>query len=115
MTNSARGEVAVNIGGRAYILCLTLGALSEITSSLGVEDFSKIDEAFAKDPGRSINVALVALARGGGMSDIADDHFLGVSAGELQACSQAIGAAFSAANMGGASLGKPMPTLEKKA
>lgn len=40
MTNRRRGEVAVELGGKRYTLCLTLGALAELEEAFGAGDLS---------------------------------------------------------------------------
>lgn len=41
--NGARGEVQVEVDGRSYKLCLTLGALSEIETTLACVSLSDLD------------------------------------------------------------------------
>jgi hypothetical protein len=73
MTNRRRGEVALDLGGARYNLCLTLGALAELESALGAADLSALAERFGT--GRLSSGDLLALLaaglRGGGhpMSD----------------------------------------------
>lgn len=66
MVNRARGEAALEAGGRQYRLLLTLGALAEIEDGLGLDDLSGIG-ARLKQP-RAADLAIVAgcLLRGGG-------------------------------------------------
>ena len=42
MVNRARGEAALEAGGREYRLLLTLGALAEIEDGLGLDDLSQV-------------------------------------------------------------------------
>lgn len=46
MTNRRRGEIDVVLDGKAYSLCLTLGALAELESGLGVDDLVALAERF---------------------------------------------------------------------
>ncbi len=69
MTNHARGEVAANIGGRAYTLVADLNALAEIEQASG-KAFSDIFDGQTK----KMEVALLltcarAFARSGGASE----------------------------------------------
>ena len=47
MTNRRRGEAAVELGGRRYRLCLTLGGLAELEEAFGAEDVSALTARFA--------------------------------------------------------------------
>lgn len=68
MPNRRRGEVAVTIGGEAYVLCLTLGALAELEDALGVADLPAVAERFAagRPSSRDLVAVLAAGLRGGG-------------------------------------------------
>ena len=74
MTNKYRGEIAANLDGSVYTLCLTLGALAELESAFGSDDMLSLANRFsggrisATDCVRIIGAGL----RGGG-HDIADD------------------------------------------
>lgn len=46
MANGRRGEIEVVLDGKAYGLCLTLGALAELESGLGVNDLVALAERF---------------------------------------------------------------------
>ena len=48
MANRHRGEIAADLGGQTYVLCLTLGALAEIENAYGGEDLIAIAERFEK-------------------------------------------------------------------
>ena len=45
--NARRGEVAANLDGKDYRLCLTLGALAELESALGAGDLVTLGERFS--------------------------------------------------------------------
>ena len=42
MVNKHRGEIAAQLDGRPYTLCLTLGALAELEAAFEVEDLSAL-------------------------------------------------------------------------
>ncbi|MGE0603631.1 MAG: gene transfer agent family protein [Xanthobacteraceae bacterium] len=46
MANRHRGEIEAELGGKRRKLCLTLGALAELETALGVEDLSALAERF---------------------------------------------------------------------
>jgi hypothetical protein len=68
MPNRRRGEVALDLGGRRYTLCLTLGALAELEDAFQVADLAALGERFAGGRLRSRDLlALLAIGlRGGG-------------------------------------------------
>jgi hypothetical protein len=68
MPNRHRGEVPLHLGGRAFTLCLTLGALAELESAFGVADLAALGERFAGgrlSAGDLLKLLAVTL-RGGG-------------------------------------------------
>ncbi|MFM9943205.1 MAG: gene transfer agent family protein [Hyphomicrobiaceae bacterium] len=73
MPNLHRGEIEAILDGRAYRLCLTLGALAELEAAFGDEDMLALAERFgrgrlsARDATRIIGAGL----RGAGL-EIAD-------------------------------------------
>ncbi|MCC2098545.1 MAG: gene transfer agent family protein [Hyphomicrobiales bacterium] len=46
MANLHRGEIAAELGGRTYTLCLTLGALAELEAAFGAGDLVALAERF---------------------------------------------------------------------
>jgi hypothetical protein len=48
MANRHRGEIAAEFSGKAYVLCLTLGALAELEHAYGGEDVLALAERFEK-------------------------------------------------------------------
>ena len=66
MTNKMRGEVEVTLGGENHTLCLTLGALAEIESGLGVNNLLEMDERLGRPSTGDLMIILHALLRGGG-------------------------------------------------
>jgi hypothetical protein len=47
MVNSRRGEIAAELDGRTWTLCLTLGALAELEAAFEVEDLSALVSKFS--------------------------------------------------------------------
>ena len=68
MANRRRGEVALELGGERYTLCLTLGALAELEHAFAVEDLSALGERFASGrlSARDLVTMLAVALRGGG-------------------------------------------------
>jgi len=68
MANRHRGEIAAELGGRSFVLCLTLGALAELETAFGAEDLNALAARFeagrlsARDAIRILGAGL----RGGG-------------------------------------------------
>ena len=73
MVNAVRGEVVVSLAGVERRLCLTLGALAEIETGLGVEGPAGLAERMRALSARDLIVVLRALLRGGGEAvEVAD-------------------------------------------
>ncbi|MGU3536713.1 gene transfer agent family protein [Methylobacterium sp. A54F] len=68
MPNLRRGEVPLDLGGRRYTLCLTLGALAELEAACGADDLSGLGARFAggRLASRDLIALLGAALRGGG-------------------------------------------------
>jgi hypothetical protein len=68
MANRRRGEVALELGGERYALCLTLGALAELEDAFAVDDLSALGERFASGrlSARDLVTILAVALRGGG-------------------------------------------------
>lgn len=66
MTNGARGEISVVLAGAERRLCLTLGALAEIETGLGLQGLAGLGERMRALSARDLKVVLAALLRGGG-------------------------------------------------
>jgi hypothetical protein len=64
--NGVRGEVVVGLAGVERRLCLTLGALAEIETGLGVEGLAGVAERMRALSATDLMVVLAALLRGGG-------------------------------------------------
>ena len=83
------------LAGAARRLCLTLGALAEIETALGVEGLGALAERMRKLSARDLAVVLAALLRGGGERELADG--LGAAAVDPKAAAEAVARAFAAA------------------
>lgn len=90
-TNGVRGEVAMMIAGAERRLCLTLGALAEIETGLGLSGLEGLGERMRALSAGDLVVVLAALLRGGG-----EDGAVALAAGPAEAAA-AVAAAFEAA------------------
>lgn len=74
MANSKRGEIEALLDGQRYTLCLTLGALAELESGLGVSDLVALAQRFETNrlSARDILRIIACGLRGGG-SAVSDD------------------------------------------
>lgn len=68
MVNAARGEVALELGGRDYCLCLTLGALAEIETALGATSLNDLEAKLKSLSAKQLLEIVHALMKGGGES-----------------------------------------------
>jgi hypothetical protein len=93
--NGARGEVVVLLAGTERRLCLTLGALAEIETGLGLEGLSGLAERMRALSARDLMVVLAALLRGGGEAALAAD--LGPAGVEPREAAEAVAMTFAAA------------------
>lgn len=73
MVNGVRGEVAAILAGAERKLCLTLGALAEIETGLGVAGMAALAERMKALSARDLMVVLAALLRGGGEGALAGE------------------------------------------
>ena len=108
MANRHRGEIAAELGGKTYVLCLTLGALAEIEHAYGGEDLLAIAERFEAGRIRATDAIRVIGAglRGGG-TDISDDavaklNVAGGAAGYLHIVADLLKATFMGDDNGAA-------------
>lgn len=63
--NRIRGESLLVIDAKPYCLCLTLGALAEIETELGLSDSSQLSERLSKISANDVLIILSALLSGG--------------------------------------------------
>jgi hypothetical protein len=95
MVNGARGEVAARLAGAERKLCLTLGALAEIETGLGVAGMAALAERMKVLSARDLMVVLAALLRGGGEGALADE--LARAPVDPREAAEAVAKAFAAA------------------
>jgi hypothetical protein len=75
MPNPRRGEVALDLAGTRYVLCLTLGALAELEEAFGVADLPALAERFASGRLSACDILkLLAVALRGGGHALTDDE-----------------------------------------
>lgn len=70
--NSMRGEIVATLAGQDRTLCLTLGALAEIETALGVAGLDALAERMRLLSAGDLQAVLAALLRGGGEIELAD-------------------------------------------
>jgi len=64
--NQIRGETVLLMDGKPQVLCLTLGALAEIETALGMSDLSDLSVRLEKISANDVVLLLAALLKGGG-------------------------------------------------
>ncbi|MEM6899460.1 MAG: GTA-gp10 family protein [Pseudomonadota bacterium] len=69
--NGARGEIGLDVGGKTYPICLTLGALAEIEVALACDTLSELDIRMRNLSAADLITVLRALLKGGGSDDLA--------------------------------------------
>ena len=97
MTNIARGEAALLAGGKSYRLLLTLGALAEIESGLGLADLSQVSARLKQLRAADLAIVAAALLRGGG-HDVSPADVLRLPC-DLGALVKGVAGAFEAAGL----------------
>jgi hypothetical protein len=72
--NRRRGEIAAELDGKPYRLCLTLGALAELESAYAADDLGALVERFSRGRLAALDMIRIIGAglRGAGL-DIADE------------------------------------------
>ncbi|MBD7941847.1 GTA-gp10 family protein [Brevundimonas guildfordensis] len=95
MANGVRGEVVARLAGAERTLCLTLGALAEIETGLGVAGMAALAERMRSLSARDLLVVLAALLRGGGEGSLADG--LANAPVDPREAAEAVAKAFAAA------------------
>jgi hypothetical protein len=111
MANRIRGEVPLDLGGRRYTLCLTLGALAELETALRADDLAGLGARFSggRLSARDLIVLLGVSLRGGG-HDIDDAAVAALPlSGGLDAVSAALGEVLAAAFGEAPGAGDPPP------
>lgn len=97
--NGARGEAVAMLAGAERRLCLTLGALAEIETALGLESVGALAERMRALSGRDLLAVLAALLRGGGEGALAAE--LDRAAVDPREAAEAVARAFAAAGRAG--------------
>lgn len=95
MVNGVRGEVVAGLAGAERKLCLTLGALAEIETELGVAGMAALAERMKALSARDLMAVLAALLRGGGEGALADE--LARAPVDPRKAAEAVAKAFAAA------------------
>jgi hypothetical protein len=93
--NGARGEVVAVLAGGERRLCLTLGALAEIETGLGLDGLAGLAERMRSLSARDLLTVLAALLRGGGERALADE--LDRAGVDPHEAAEAVARAFAAA------------------
>lgn len=74
MVNKYRGEIEAILDGRAYRLCLPLGALAELEHAFGDEDMLALAERFQTGRIKAVDaIRIIAAGLRGAGHDISDD------------------------------------------
>lgn len=63
--NRQRGETTLTVGQTTYVLCLSLGALAELETALGITDLTEIGNVLSKPSASKLTDIMVALLHGG--------------------------------------------------
>ena len=93
--NGVRGEAVARLAGAERRLCLTLGALAEIETALGVSGIADLSERMRTLSAKDLMAVLAALLRGGGEIEFAAG--LGQAAVDPVEAAEAVVTAFRAA------------------
>lgn len=93
--NGARGEAVAVLAGAERRLCLTLGALAEIETELGLDGLAGLAERLRALSARDLMTVLAALLRGGGERALADE--LDRAGVDPREAAEAVAKAFAAA------------------
>ncbi|MCB1416579.1 MAG: gene transfer agent family protein [Nitratireductor sp.] len=106
MANRHRGEIAAELDGRQWTLCLTLGALAELEDHFNVPSLTGLAEAFAGQPLSSSDLIAILAAglKGGGhdltREDVAEMRHAGGPEGFVRIVADLLQATFGAAGGG---------------
>jgi Phage tail tube protein, GTA-gp10 len=75
IANRRRGEIAAELDGKEYRLCLTLGALAELEAAYAADDLNALVERFSRGRLSALDIIRVTGAglRGAGC-EISDDE-----------------------------------------
>ncbi len=101
MANHRRGEIDAVLDGRAYRLCLTLGALAELENAFGEEDMLALAGRFesgrisAKDACRIVGAGLRGAGHEVSDADVGRMQAEGGLAGFIDIVARLLGATFA--------------------
>lgn len=95
--NIPRGEASLVAAGKSWRLLLTLGALAEIESGLGLTDLSEVSARLKQLRASDLAIVVAALMRGGG-HDVSPADVMRLSA-DLGTLVKAVAEAFEAAGL----------------
>ena len=87
MANKHRGEIDVELDGRKWTLCLTLGALAELESAFEAQDLSALTERFSSGKLSATDLLRILGAGLRGAGHTLDDDEIS----EMQAVGGAVG------------------------
>jgi hypothetical protein len=104
MHNIPRGEAALIAGDKSYRLLLTLGALAEIESGLGLSDLGQASARLKSLRACDLAIVVAALLRGGG-HDVSPADVMRLPC-DLGALVNAVAEAFAAAGLASAGEGE---------
>lgn len=100
MPNLHRGEIEARLNGRAYTLCLTLGALAELEAAFGGEDLVALASRFetgrisARDCRRIIGAGLRGAGHGISDDEVGAMQTEGGAAGFIDIVARLLSATF---------------------
>jgi hypothetical protein len=100
MVNRHRGEISAILEGRAWTLCLTLGALAELEDAFAARDMAALLKHFSTSPLSARDAAKIIAAglKGGGNSvsleDVAQMHAEGGATGFTRIVGDLLAATF---------------------
>jgi len=73
IANRRRGEIAAELDGQPYRLCLTLGALAELESAYAADDLGALVERFSRGKLSALDmIRIIGAGLRGAGNDIAD-------------------------------------------
>jgi len=107
MANAHRGEIEAVLDGKAFTLCLTLGALAELEHAFGGEDMLAVAARFesgrirAEDAIRVIGAALRGAGNDVSDAQVASMSIEGGAAGYVRTVARLLNATFSDAGPAG--------------
>jgi hypothetical protein len=78
--NRRRGEIAAELDGRPFRLCLTLGALAELEAAFAADDLGKLVERFSS--GKLSALDMMRIIGAGIVSDLLTTTFGGAAGGD---------------------------------